>query len=218
MSINVTDALRTAANATKPTPNDYSEAVYVLLVLPNVFIFVVVFFGFTSSRTEKRRKEIKDVRTRIAEAQGEVPLIGLGRFGNNRYFEELKKETKRCADIQRVFGPDKAKCVTPGWGRMDSVDHDLHYATEVAASYHTHILGRHEDESTAHVADPRDYLLDMCRRNPNVREKTCLQYLKLYEMARFGASEIDEAMFETFIQVRDELAGALHPAAHPVFQ
>lgn len=52
----------------------------------------------------------------------------------------------------------------------------------------------------------------------NVREKTCLQYLKLYEMARFGASEIDEAMFETFIQVRDELAGALHPAAHPVFQ
>mmetsp|Transcript_5552 Transcript_5552/g.12912 ORF Transcript_5552/g.12912 Transcript_5552/m.12912 type:complete len:229 (-) Transcript_5552:134-820(-) len=196
----------------------FERTIYVLSAIPIAFIFVVVFFGLTGSRAGRRRKEIQDVKQRLSS--GKSIIFSLSSTATETKLPHISKSHRallnknlyRSCDISSRFQPEDKHINLPGWGRLNSNGELKNYQSLVATSYRDIVLKCCKKDlkktfmENIEKCNPREVMLLIMKRYPDVDSKTALRYLRLYESARFSMSVVRE---ETFSKFRKELTNLM---------
>ncbi|EKX39959.1 hypothetical protein GUITHDRAFT_113951 [Guillardia theta CCMP2712] len=182
----------------------FERTIYVLSAIPIAFIFVVLLFGLTGSRAGRRRKEIQDVKQRFSNGQSIIFALSASVTETKlphipkSHRTLLNKNLYRSCDISSRFQPDDKHINLPGWGRLNSNGELKNYRSLIATSYRDIVLKCCKKDLNAAFSEnvetfnPREAMLLIMKRYPDVDSKTALRYLRLYESARFSKSVVRE--------------------------
>mmetsp|Transcript_5236 Transcript_5236/g.12604 ORF Transcript_5236/g.12604 Transcript_5236/m.12604 type:complete len:233 (+) Transcript_5236:127-825(+) len=197
VTMNVTNS--TASAAATAT---FSEAVFSLILIPIIFIFVVIFFGLTGARSTKRRNEIKKLKSRVKELAGDERAFGAQALPlAAASLDHIGKETDRCKRIAKDFHPDPKHCSVPGWGRLESKFKSTHFRSSIIQSYDLLQRKIRQDlpEAGASSGDnmlPSDHMIELMKNTPSLEPHLCRLYLSTYERARFGHEDFNEIQYK----------------------